>query len=189
MTNPYEPENNITEVLQSSVFYEKNTHYAVTINPEDKFQYFGTPERFKKFRSLMYELFLSLTQQHIAYKFVIELSEPRNNKYGSGPRYHVHGWILFKSNRSIWQFLDNTFYRWTRIGHVDIDTIKDLVDWETYMTKQSHIFKSVNTVLSSMDLELANSLKKGKVIRKTVGLSNAEEDRELSSDDLSSPSI
>lgn len=131
-----------------SIFYKKDTYYSVTINPEDKFQYMGTADRFKRFRSLMYELFISLSAQHISYKFRIELSEPRTNKFGSGPRYHVHGWILFKSNHSIWQFLDNTFYRWTRIGHVDIDSIEDLDKWEKYMSKQSHIFK-VSPILSS----------------------------------------
>lgn len=132
----------------TDVFFKKDSYYSVTINPEDKFQYMGTPDRFKRFRSLMYELFLSLSAQHIRYKFNIELSEPKNNKHGSGPRYHVHGWILFRSTHSIFQFLDNTYYRWTRLGHVDIDSINDLSKWEKYMSKQAHIFR-ISPILSS----------------------------------------
>lgn len=136
-----------------SVFYVKDKYYSVTINPEDKYQHQGTPGRFKAFKSLMYELFLSLSAQHIDYKFNIELSEPKNNRFGSGPRYHVHGWIRFRSNHSIFQFLDNTYYRWTRIGHVDIDTVDDLKIWELYMTKQQHLFKTMDPVLTNLYLK------------------------------------
>lgn len=138
------------EDLIKAPFFAKGIHYSVTINPDDSHQFFGKPERFRKFRNVMYELFISLSQQHIDYKFVIELSEPRNNKYGSGPRYHVHGWILFKSTHSIFQFLDIVYYNWTRLGHVDIDTVQDMTVWNNYMTKQSHIFKHVNPVLSNI---------------------------------------
>jgi len=157
------------------VFFNKNTKYAVSINPEDKYQHNGDSNRYGKCHQLFYELFLDLPTKHIDYEFNIELSEPKNNKFGSGPRYHVHGWIEMKSDHSVFQFLDNVYYKFTRLGHVDIDTIDDLPKWLQYMRKQQHVFKHLRPVFTNLT---EDSLKKGKVIRKTVGLSKAEEDRE-----------
>ena len=132
------------------VFYNKAQWYSVTINPSDKYQYHGKEDRIKKFRNFMYETFLQLDSYKIQYKFNIELSEPKEIKPGTtGSRLHLHGRIMFTCNYSIMQFLLHVQYAWSRIAYVDIDTIEDIEIWDTYCTKQQHIFKGIKTELSN----------------------------------------
>lgn len=134
-----------------SVYYQKDLYYSVTINPNDSHQYFGNPNRFDKFRHDMYEMLIGASPQGINYHFVIELSEPRQLKPGTdGPRYHLHGWIQFKHNEGIFNFLDHVMYHWSRYAYVDIDTIADMKKWELYMTKQSSVFGKRNILLSNI---------------------------------------
>lgn len=143
-----------------SVYYKVDHYYSVTINPNDQYQYFGSPDRFKKFRNTMYELLLGASPQGLNYHFIIELSEPREIKPGSeGPRYHLHGWIQFKHNEGIFNFLDHILYQWSRLSYVEIDTVSDLESWEKYKRKQSHIFnKNRNIILSNLDEDLLKNV-------------------------------
>lgn len=133
-------------------FYKTGVDYAFTYNPEDKYQHFGHVDRFKKCRSHFYELLLPLSQNCITYEMVIELSEPNEGRHGyGGPRYHIHGVIRFKHRKGIYWFLEQYLYRISRTGLWKIVPIVDLVDWYSYMKKQSDIFGKRNVRFSSSE--------------------------------------
>lgn len=117
-------------------FYKINTNYSVTLNPVDKYQFFGRIDRYQKFHTFMYDNFLSFVGK---YELFIEISEPRGMKiqgYG-GPRLHLHGTISFKSKKQIKWFLLYGYYKILRYSSFDIDTIDDLTKWRIYCTKQT----------------------------------------------------
>lgn len=123
-------------------FYEKGW-YSITINPSDKYQYFGKSDRMQQFRNHVHTGLLFLKAMHIDYHLYTELSEPKDNTKWSknGPRLHCHGIIRFRSTLSIKNFLLMGIYNLTRWCIYDIDTIKDINIWEQYCLKQQHIIK------------------------------------------------
>ncbi len=120
-------------------FYVKHKKYAITLNPKDKFQFFGRKDRFHRFRNLMYEELLTFPGK---YELYIEISEPRGMHTAgyAGPRLHLHGWIEFSSVTTLEQFLLLFYYKLLRFTSVDIDTIDDIDKWLLYCKKQK-IFK------------------------------------------------
>jgi len=126
-------------------YYKTNTWYSVTLNPIDKYQWFGKPNRWKRFRNFLYEILLSFK---FKYHFVIELSEPRGMKTQgyNGPRLHLHGKIKFESKEVLARWLLLDYYSILRFASVDIDTISDEAKWDIYCSKQ-RLFK--NNILSS----------------------------------------
>lgn len=120
-----------------TLFYKKGT-YAITINPTDKYQYYGKHDRLEKFKTFINEQLVHYPQYGIHYKLWIELSEPKN-KTVNGPRLHLHGIITFHSKKSVKHFLLNEIYKITRYAVYDIDTIENMETWITYCTKQQHI--------------------------------------------------
>lgn len=128
--------------LSPSNFLEKG-FYAITINPDDKHQYFGKKDRLKLFRDFLHAQLLQLSEWHIDYSLCLELSEPKNNSKFSknGPRLHVHGIIRFKATLSIKNFLLMGIYNITRYSNYDLDTIEDMQIWYNYCHKQQHIMK------------------------------------------------
>ena len=137
-------------------FIEKGI-YAVTINPDDKHQYFGKADRLQLFRTTCHNGLLFLRSIHVDYHLYIELSEPKNNSQGSknGPRLHLHGILKFRSTLSIKNFLLHGIYNLTRWSNYDLDTIKDLDIWKAYCQKQQHIMKE--TPISNTDTTLWDS--------------------------------
>lgn len=128
------------QYLTSKVFFNKDINYSVNICPDNKHQYFGKPERLKKFRQMIYEHFLILNDKDIDYYFIIECSEP-TSKSEYGPRLHLHGVIRFKTNTIIRDFLINKYYQLLGIGILEFDTIQQLDIWEAYIHKQVHIMQ------------------------------------------------
>ncbi len=131
-------------------FYKINTWYSITINPCDKYQFFGNIDRLQKFRNYFYELFVSNWCQ---YEMFIELSEPRGTliyKY-QGPRLHLHGKIKFSGKAMMIAFLLDGVRRLCHVGSIDIDSIDDTDVWLTYCTKQKHLHSRI-TRLSNYTL-------------------------------------
>lgn len=120
-------------------YYKINTKYSITLTPIDKYQYFGKPNRYNKFHNFVYEQFICNAYEH---ELFIEVSEPRGfHKQGySGPRLHLHGYILFRNKKELANFLMDGYYRLTRWAGTDIDTIEDEKKWYSYCTKQ-RLFK------------------------------------------------
>lgn len=125
----------------TKLFFGIGVTYAITIAPNDKFQYFGYPDRLEKQRNMLNEQILLYTKLKIDFLFFSELSEPHEGgKFGlNGPRGHFHGTISFKSIRGLKCWLLTEYYKLLKIGIVDIDTITDHGYWINYCTKQQHI--------------------------------------------------
>ncbi len=130
-------------------YFQTNIKYSITLNPIDKYQFFGRPNRFARFRNFIYENLFILKE--IEYEFFIELSEPKgfHTQGYSGPRLHLHGTILFPRKQSLTKFLLHHYYALLRFTSVDIDTITDTAVWYSYCTKQKLI---ANNRLSSFSL-------------------------------------
>lgn len=152
------------------LFYKKNTIYSITINPDDKHQYYGSLNRLEKVRGFVYEQLLCLRGYHIDYSIYMELSEPKSNAYNkvtkrqqspSGPRYHYHGIIGFRSTLSVRRFLDTVMYNLSRWCIYDIDSIGDASIWKKYCKKQQHIIKQPPLTNLVDDVSLWRSPVKG----------------------------
>lgn len=119
-------------------FYTPNTWYSITLCPSDSFQYFGKPDRYRKFYNTLYEALLSV---HFKYKMYIEISEPRGVIKGNGPRLHTHGILYLPTRKSVKNFLLEDIYKLTRIGIIEIDTIDDMMIWQQYCRKHFDILR------------------------------------------------
>ncbi len=120
-------------------YYVVDTTYAITIMPNDTYQFAGQKDRLRKFHKFMFTFFMDFPCD---YDFVTELSEPRGMilHHNTGSRLHLHGVIRFKHKKEIGIFLTHWIYKFTRIGNIDIDTVGDLDIWFSYMHKQ-HLLK------------------------------------------------
>lgn len=116
-------------------FYEVGRLYSITIAPNDKHQFVRKPDRLKKYKNLIYEETMNYRKYGIDYALWTEISEPKNINNGIGPRVHSHGIIRFRHNNGILNWLTVLCSRLSRIGIIDIDTIKDNKTWYNYCTK------------------------------------------------------
>lgn len=124
------------------LFYQKNTLYSITINPNDQFQFKKKGQRrVSMFHNHFYEHFLSYTTNRIEYNLHLDISEPRQMTVDKYPRLHFHGTILFKTNGSIRDWLTYLLPDLLSKAYVDIDTVDDAGIWYDYMTKFDHISK------------------------------------------------
>jgi len=125
--------------MKNNPFYKINVWYSITINPEDRNQYFGTPNRYVNFmRWIRGELF-EIFPLPMVYVGNVELSEPKNLTLGMGPRLHFHGMFKFKDNAQIFKFLLMGLNRAARGGHVDIDTVGNVPTWISYCRKHEMV--------------------------------------------------
>jgi len=126
--------------MDTHPFFMKHKDYSITINPSDKYQYYGKITRLQLFKSFMHEQILHWKSRGITYTLWIEVSEPLN-KTVNGPRLHLHGIIRFHSGKAVLNFLIGEIYKITRYAVYDIDTIDDMEKWIGYCMKQQHIIK------------------------------------------------
>jgi len=120
----------------TDTFYIAHQWYSITINPCDRYQYFGRTTRFQLFKNKWYEVFLS---KWCNYDLVIELSEPRDvleHKY-QGSRLHLHGIIQFNSGHQIKHFLLHVMRELCQYGSINIDICPDMQYWYEYCNKQT----------------------------------------------------
>lgn len=147
----------MSEKLKLDLKYKKNTVYAVTIQPDDKHQYFRSPTRFSKFLDHMNSLLVPLISSKIDFYFIIELSEPIGTVTGQGSRLHLHGVINLKATESVYRFLLNHLSDFLLCGRLEISEVHDLDAWWTYIHKQKTIFKNHDNTLSNfLDQEYAH---------------------------------
>ena len=125
----------------TSSYFKVHDCYAFTLNPVDKYQFFGHKDRFRRFRNFVYEQFLSFSAR---YELFIELSEPRGMHTAGymGPRLHMHGTVCFETKKQLGDFLMNDYYSLLRWTSVDIDTVDCYETWLSYCTKQ-HLIKDL----------------------------------------------
>lgn len=121
-----------------------NQIYAITLNPNDKRQFYVAPEKnmtswrtrlatFKnKWGTILNEC---LSLHEIDYFVYIECSEPLKGKL-KPPRLHFHGYIRFNSYHAINEFLLCTLRFLQHESNVYIDTIADPIEWQAYCVKQ-----------------------------------------------------
>lgn len=123
------------------VFFTTDCLYALSINPMDKFQYFGNGARYEKFRSFVYEQLLLFNSIGCKYSFYIEVSEPLSNEQysGMGSRLHLHGVIKFPTRKVLREFLLVGLYAMTRYGIYKIKKVVDVDGWFEYCFKQQNI--------------------------------------------------
>ncbi len=128
-------------------YFSIKTNYTITLNPSDKYQYFGKEQRLAKYNNQLYESFIGLG---IDYYLVTELSEPHKFQIQGkkGPRLHSHGIIRFPTTKSLALFLMHGYYTLLRIYGIEIDTITDIETWYSYMTKQK-LFKVYTVTISN----------------------------------------
>ncbi len=128
-----------TSKISKKVFYEPNKTYAITLNPIDKHQFFHRVDRYQRFRSFVFEQMFDVDRNN--FDLYIELSEPRGMiiQGKSGPRYHMHGTIKWRTYGELRRFLSNDYYKLLRWTSVDIESIDDLQLWHGYCTKQSEL--------------------------------------------------
>lgn len=128
--------------INTSLFFKEGTVYAVTICPEDRYQYFGSPNRMQKFRNTLREILFHYHEAGIQYHHLIELSEPKS-KSEHGPRLHTHGIMLLPTKQSVKVFLLSLYNMLCKIGIIDLDVVEDEAVWRGYCHKQQGIIDEV----------------------------------------------
>jgi len=126
-----------------TVKIHKGIVYSITINPNDKKQYYQSPkvnyagykDRLKAFKRGWHNLFTEMfSLNETDYYLCIECSEPleQNNP----PRLHFHGWIRFNSIDAINEFLLINMRALQHVSNINIDMISDQQYWYDYCHKQ-----------------------------------------------------
>jgi len=131
----------IDELYSVDLYYKINTWYAITINPEDTYQFIGKPDRLNKCVDHMNEVLLTaLNIYGITYVIHIDISEPREVKYkGPGARIHFHGRIMFNNNDQLVKFLLYGQCAIAQCGQTLYKEIDNYDKWEVYCKKYDHI--------------------------------------------------
>lgn len=132
--------NETKQKKSNTPYYKIKEKYSITINPCNKYQFYGQSQRFDKFRNYV---FSQLAFMDNIFEAFIEISEPHGFKTQGydGPRLHLHGTILFEKTAQLGNFLTKHYPSMLKWACVDIDTIDDMDTWQSYCTKQ-RIFKN-----------------------------------------------
>nr|DAW08393.1 MAG TPA: Rep protein [Bacteriophage sp.] len=102
-------------------------YYSITVSPSDHHQYFESKERLKMFFNWAQITFYRLLL-NTEYEMHIEVS-PMG-------RLHLHGKIKLLNKERLLKFYLYDIPRINNISVFEIDTISDMVKWDTYCTKQ-----------------------------------------------------
>ncbi len=144
MNLPMVSENQIPES-----FYVSKRRYEITINPNDKHQYFGNVRRLELFVMDIQKLLVqALDNYDVRYKLYIELSEPRSinkdstSKSTSGARLHMHGYIICDDTLIVGLFLLKSQYYLSRWSDVQINSFREEY-WPKYCLKQRTVMKAL----------------------------------------------
>ncbi len=132
------------------IFYKKNIKYEITINPNDKNQYFGNPRRLQLFIMHMQKLLqLAFDNYGIRYKLHLELSEPKainkeshKMKSTSGARLHFHGTLAFPSDAIVGEFLLKSQYLLSRHSDIQLNSYREEY-WPKYILKQRKVIEAL----------------------------------------------
>lgn len=113
--------------------------YSITLNPNDKRQFFNCSDRIEKLTKFMEDLLLEVPN----IDFVLHMEVSRTG------RLHFHGTIKFNTKESIKHFFVIQIHDWLEVLHIDIDNLLDPVIWTTYCTKSRHL---IDVVVSTKDV-------------------------------------
>ena len=131
------------------VFYKSNIRYEITICPNDKHQFHGSPRRLQLWIMDMQKCLTKAFDYYgILYRLYWELSEPRainkeDNKKSSGSRLHFHGYVEFKSDLIVGNFLLKSLYMLGRWSDVQVNSYRKAY-WSKYIVKQSLVVKALS---------------------------------------------
>lgn len=119
----------------TEIFYEQDLKYEITINPEKQYQM-----KVDRMQKVYADLVKWLECRKMDYNLVVEISEPTygNKDRGSLPRIHWHGWVLFRDDTEVYDWLLYGIYTLTRWADYQINTMREDY-WDKYMAKQSGI--------------------------------------------------
>lgn len=121
--------------------------YAITINPDDKHQYYKVPdplvqvwkERLEAFQKSWKTTFYKMFDMYeTTYNMRIEISEPLDGS-DAVPRLHFHGIIRFDTDNAIMEFLLVNLRALKTMSRVKIKPIDDIEIWYNYCMKQSYL--------------------------------------------------
>lgn len=147
----------IDDVYSIDLYYKVGTWYAITINPEDSYQFIGKPDRLNKCINHMNEVLLTaLSIYGITYVIHVDISEPKEVRYkGTGARVHYHGRIMFNNNDQLIKFLLYGQCAIAQCGQTLYKQIDHYDKWDAYCKKYDHIhgkspLKSSGVTVSDM---------------------------------------
>lgn len=127
-----------------------NEFYTLTLNPNDRHQYFDATNRIDKLTSYMQAKILDCPNMDVDVHMEI-------SRKG---RLHFHGTIMFCKTEHILYFYLHKINEWLESFQIEIDTISDRLKWDTYCTKSSNLIK-VN-INSKHVIDFSKLLKKKK---------------------------
>ena len=113
--------------------YILDKDYSITINPCDRFQYFGDVDRINKLKK-RYELLL-LEYPNVEHELYMEISRTG--------RLHFHGSIKFTSHKALLHYFLIHINEIMEVSNIDIDELKDPIVWMEYCRKSKHLIDVV----------------------------------------------
>lgn len=137
-----------TQEWRASTLLHPKVTYAITINPDDKRQYFTAPpasykQRLKEFKTRWRKAFVEFFDLYDTdYHLFLECSEPyRKGQDPRPPRLHFHGYIRFHDAEAVLQFLLVTTRALQTMANIIIDTIDPSTSWKyvDYCEKQQYL--------------------------------------------------
>ncbi len=138
-----------TPMKDIEIFYKSNIRYEITINPNDKHQFYGKPRRLQLFVMDIQKLLIKAFDNYdIEYKLCIELSEPRSlnkensKKCKSGARLHMHGYLLMPNDLAVGNYLMKSTYYLTRWSDVQVNEYRKCY-WAEYCHKSDNVMKAL----------------------------------------------
>lgn len=125
-------------------FYTPCKSYAFTINAHDRHQFFEHANRLKKGIAYYTEKLNNSLNDYADYVAYVELSEPKGelDVHSMGPRLHVHGVFILRSDILTRQFLLNGMTKLKEGSSCKIDILTDPMLWAFYITKQQYIMQT-----------------------------------------------
>lgn len=127
------------DTIDKKITYAPHRLYSFTINADDSHQYFAHSQRLDKCRTYYFEKLMEGLNPYADYVAYFELSEPIGNITSEGPRAHIHGTFILRSNKLTRQFLLYGIYALRKQCHLNIDTITHVCTWAEYLLKQQEI--------------------------------------------------
>ncbi len=123
-------------------FYEIDTIYEITINPDDVHQKLNSEFRFRDVYSMFSKIFTNMCNQDMELVIYPEISEPTHIIDGKYPRIHFHGTIVFKKQHGLASFLIKYSFLLSKTASVQINTFRPEY-WLQYCKKQKHLMEFI----------------------------------------------
>lgn len=131
--------------------YREKKWYEITINPNDKLQFWGEPLRFPKFMARLDKVCKeSLEMYGVKYELIAELSNPHINvnALSAKPRLHFHGRIKFETLLIAAEFQLLGLYKLSRQCNITINEYRGK-EWDDYTLKNEAIMNALSRYYST----------------------------------------